>query len=158
MAINNMQRPPLRHLATYVSSGNFQVPAGVNRLYATVDGSTAVNTSSPAGPPGPAGRGSGYVEVVPGGQVQVIVGAGGTSTTGSGGTTSFDGGIIVTSSSGGGYQGHEGNYHTGAAGSVTFASSLPSGAPAGATVKVTGTSSTTTSPGGGSPGRVYIYG
>ena len=149
MAIDEIQRPPLRHLATFISSGTFTIPENVNRVYATVEGATG-NPSSPGGPAGAAIRANGFVEVVPGGTAQVVIGA-------AGGTTSFDGAIIGASSGGGGYSYHDGN-STGGAGTATYATSLPSGAPGGATVRVTGTSSATFGNGNGAVGKVHIYG
>lgn len=149
MAIDEIQRPPLRHLSTFISSGTFVIPDNVNRVYATVDGASGT-PSSPGGPAGASIRANGFVEVVPGGTAQVVIGA-------ANGTTSFDGAIIGFSSGGGGYNYHDGN-STGGAGTASFATSLPSGAPAGATVRVTGTSSSTFSNGNGNPGKVYIYG
>lgn len=149
MAIDEIQRPPLRHLTTFISSGTFVIPDNVNRVYATVEGASGV-PSNPGGPAGASIRASGYCEVVPGGTAQVVVGAGN-------GTTSFDGAIIGFSSGGGGYNYHDGN-STGSNATATFSTSLPTGAPSGATVRVTGTSSATFSNGNGNPGKVHIYG
>lgn len=155
MAINSMNQPPLRHLARFISSGTFTIPEGASRLYVSVNGAQGV--SSQGGTRGNSARGNGYVNVVPGKTAQIIIGAGTSAGSGSqAGTTSFDGAIIVTGSS----SGSTGRYgaQSGSAGTVTAITSLPGGAPSGAAVRVTSTSSSSQDIGSAENGSVDIYG
>jgi len=148
MAINEVNNAPLRHISRFVSSGVFTVPEGVNRVHAAAaggGGGHARNNSQAHG--GAGAMGSGWVAVVPGGTAVVIVGAAGTnsghqSSAPSGGSSSFDGAIVA----GGGGGGHSGlnDHGAGGQGTVSYiATSLPSVAPAGAAVRVSGSTSTT---------------
>ena len=155
MAINSMTQPPLRHLGRITSSGTFTVPEGSSRLYVSVNG--AQGTNSQGGTRGNSARGNGYVNVIPGKSAQVVIGAG--TSAGSGaraGTTTFDGAITVT----GGSSGAQGRYgsESGSAGTVTVITSLPGGAPSGASVRVTSASSSSQDVGTSENGFVDIYG
>lgn len=155
MAINSMSQPPLRHLSRFVSSGTFTVPEGSTRLYVSVNGAQGTNWYSASR--GNSQRMNGYVNVVPGKTAQVIIGAGTSVQSGAtSGTTSFDGAITVTGSQSG-FQGRYGG-ETGGAGSGTAITSLPGGAPSGAAVRVTSTSTSNQDIGANQSGFVDIYG
>ena len=157
MSIDELSKPPLRHLATFVSSGTFSVPDGMTKVYATVESATGVPAANSSAQSGAVGRGSGYVEVVPGKTALVVVGAGGASQGASGGTTSFDGAIIAPGSNGGNYHPEHGS-GGGSTPARTFQTSLASDAPPGATVRVTGTSTSAGPTGNSQSGKVHIYG
>lgn len=158
MAISSMQRPPLRHFSSFVSSGTLIIPDGVTRVYATVEGATGISYNQYA-PSGQTHRASGYVEVIPGKTATVTIGAGSVTNAGRAGTTSFDGAVTVIGSVSG-YAAPEGSRYSGggASGSVTTTTSLPSQAPAGAVARVTGSTFVTFYPGSQSSGVVHIYG
>jgi len=165
MAITQQVIPSkLRHLQSFVSSGNFYPPAGTTVVYVAVLGATGGNGSSgrySGGAGGAAPSGSGYVQVNPGAPHVVSVGAGG-STSAAGGTTSFDGAITVTGGRAGngsneGPWGSNGN--AGAAGSLSSVTSLPSLNPGNNTiVRVTGTSTGGNITAAGTSGIVHVYG
>jgi hypothetical protein len=155
MAINSMTQPPLRHLGRITSSGSFTVPDGASRLYVSVNGAQGANSNG--GTRGNSIRGNGYVNVIPGKEAQVIIGAGtGAGSGAQAGTTTFDGAITVTGSTSGstGRYGPQG----GGVGTVTFITSLPGGAPSGAAVRTTSTSSSNQDIGNAANGFVDIYG
>ena len=158
MAISSMQRPPLRHFSSFISSGTLIIPEGITRVYVTVEGATGVSYNSYA-PAGQTHRASGYVEVIPGKTATVVVGAA-TSTNGArAGTSSFDGAVTVTGATSG-YAAPEGGRYSGGggAGAVTITSSLPTGAPSGAVTRVTSNTFATYYPGQQISGVVHIYG
>lgn len=156
MAIDNISHPPLRHIATFLSSGTFTVPDGVGRVYATVEG--ARGTSNRGQNAGSTNRTSGYVQVIPGKSAQVIIGAS-AGENASAGTTSFDGAIQVFGSAS---SNHNGRYNQNSAGGNAAASSLttslPTGAPDGAIVRVSGSTTASYTPASGATGVVHIYG
>ena len=156
MAIDNISHPPLRHIATFLSSGTFTVPDGVGRVYATVEG--ARGQSNRGVQPGSTHRTSGYVQVIPGKSAQVIIGAtaGENSTAG---TTSFDGAIQVFGSASSTHYSRYGQNATGGnAAASSLTTSLPTGAPDGAIVRVSGNSTASYSPAVAASGVVHIYG
>lgn len=157
MSIDELSKPPLRHLVTFISSGTFNVPDGMTRVYATVEGATGVPSQNSSAAAGPSGRGSGYVEVIPGKTALVVIGAGGANSGASGGSTSFDGAIIAPGSNGGNYHPEHGS-GAGSTPARTFQTSLATDSPPGATVRVTGTSTSTSTIGSGQSGKVHIYG
>ncbi len=155
MAIDSFSQPPLRHMARFISSGTFTVPEGATRLYVSVNG--AQGSDAQGGTRGNAGLGNGYVNVIPGATAQVVIGAG--TSAGSGataGTTSFDGAITVLGST----SGSQGRYgpQNGSVGTVSSITSLPTGAPAGAAVRVTSSSTSSVNNGSANNGIVDIYG
>jgi hypothetical protein len=155
MAIDSFSQPPLRHLASFLSSGTFTVPEGATRLYVSVNGAQGSNWYSNSR--GNSRRGNGYVNVVPGKTAQVIIGAAAASGTGlTAGTTSFDGAIIVTGSQSG-TQGRYGGA-TGDVGTATIVTSVPGGAPSGAAARVTSATTSSQDIGNGQNGSVDIYG
>ena len=155
MAIDSFSQPPLRHLASFISSGTFTVPEGATRLYVSVNGAQGQNWYSNAR--GNSVRGNGYVNVIPGKTAQVVIGATAAAGTGlTAGTTSFDGAIIVTGSQNG-TQGRYGG-QTGAIGAATITTSLPGGAPAGAAARVTSATTSNQDLGNAQNGSVDIYG
>lgn len=161
MAVDNFSSPPLRHIAKVTSSGTFVVPNNISRVFVVIVGSRG-GTGTQNSQPGAAGRGAGWVEVLPGSTCQVVIGAGGTSNAvpnpsgNSGGTTLFDGSVVVTGASGGQYDNRYGA-HNSQAGSASFDTSLPGGAPSGAIARVSGTASSTDSNSVGGSGFVHIF-
>jgi hypothetical protein len=158
MAINSMQRPPLRHIASFVSSGTMLIPEGITKVYVSVEGATGVSYHS-AAPAGQTHRSRGYVEVIPGKSALVTVGAASTTNGARAGTTSFDGAITITGGSSG-YADPIGPRYSGGggAGAVTVTSSLPTGAPGDATVRVTSSTFATFYPGQSLSGVVHVFG
>jgi len=156
MAIDNISHAPLRHIATFLSSGTFNVPEGVSKVFATVEGARGQSNRGQSG--GSTHRTNGYVEVVPGKSAQVIIGATGPENS-SAGTTSFDGAIQVF---GAPSSTHESRYNTnspgGAAAASAVTTTLPTGAPSGAIVRVSGNSTASYTPGANASGVVHIYG
>jgi hypothetical protein len=129
MAINTNPGSPLRHVATFNSSGNWTAPAGTNVAFISIKsasgggggGGGRYNSSdSGNGKSGGAGIVSGaYVQVTPGSSHSVTVGAAGSAGSassnvnpggagGSGGSTIFDSAFTVTGGGGGG----QGQAHT----------------------------------------------
>ena len=184
MAIDVSLGQPLRHAATYVSSGSFVVPKGVNRVFAVVHGSTGGagggTVVSAGGQSGPGLCSGAWVQVLPGNTHQVVVGAGGTigahanapansnpASGNLGGVTSFDGAVLVNSSNGGGganarYGGPSGN--TGTSGTSSGPTTIPSVSPSNSTIVRTGTISNQNTGGvsassgsTGNPGVVHIF-
>ena len=186
MSIDISLGQPLRHVATYVSSGSFVAPEGTSRVFVVVHGSTGGfggGTRASSGGSSGVGLCSGaWVQVLPGNTHQVTIGAGGTlgnnnpaqnpnTTTGGpgnlGGVTSFDGAILVNSSNGGGganqrYGGATGN--TGNSGNSSGATTIPSVSPSNSTIVRTGTISNQNTGGvsgasvdTGNPGVVHIF-
>lgn len=160
MAVGQFFNPPLRNIARALSSGTFVIPASVSKVYVTVLGARG-GVSQGNGQPGASIAAGGFVEVLPGSTAQLVIGAGGTNGQqgGTGGTTSFDGAITVTGSTGGSFDTRYNSVGNGAVGSRSDASSLPTGSPAGAIARVSGTS--TSGPTGdiaaSSPGQIIIY-
>ena len=156
MAIDNISHSPLRHIATFVSSGTFTIPDGVGRVYATVEGARG-NTHG-GGASGTTIRHSGFVQVIPGKSAQVVIGATTSGNNQSAGTTSFDGAITVTGSGGNTFFSRYSTYGTGGNSSSSATTSLPTGAPAGAIVRVSDGTSASYSPAAGTTGVIHIYG
>ena len=110
MAININPGSPLRHVASFTSSGTYKVPEGTTIVFASVRGSSggggqgAGDTNRYGGQAGRAGGAgvitSGFVQVTPGRDHTVTIGAGGGNSA-TGGTSTFDGGITVTGGAGG---------------------------------------------------------
>lgn len=119
MAININPGTPLRHVATFNSSGNWTAPIGTNLAFVSVVGAGQGGYGSASGnSSGPGANGTGYaggvcgayVQVTGGGTHVVTIGAGGAGagavggsniTAGAqGGTTIFDGRIQMTGSGG----------------------------------------------------------
>ena len=109
MAININPGTPLRHVATFNSSGNWTAPIGTNLAFVSVVG--AGSGGYGGGPNfnlsgGTGGVAAAYVQVTGGGTHVVTVGAGGSGgsgfgggnvpAAGSGGTTLFDGRLSIT--------------------------------------------------------------
>ena len=157
MAISSMQRPPLRHFASFVSSGTLLIPEGITKVYVSVEGATGISHSNAAA--GQTQRARGYVEVIPGKSALITIGAASTTNSARAGTTSFDGAITVTGATSG-YADPAGPRYSGAgsAGAVTTISSLPTGAPGDATVRVTSNTLATFFPGQQLSGIVHIFG
>lgn len=154
MAINTNPSAPLRHLATFNSSGTFLAPASATVAFISIHGASGSGGGSRnvgrynAGGVGGSGLVAGaFVQVTPSGNHSVTIGAGGAvaalnSAGVSGGTTNFDGAIAVTGGAGG--NNSEGRYASGNAGAQGTASgttALTSLSPSGAIVR-TGTIST----------------
>lgn len=169
MAIDVSGKPPLRHISTYTSSGNFTVPGNTNLIYVTIHG---------AGSGGQAAHGNSYggsgtagaaaiaaIQVSGGTTCAITIGAGGAggagggqgSTGNAGGTTDFDGRLQVTGAPGG---------------SASGRTTLPSPNPGANTIVSTGTITSQNTGGGaggggaptwgaagqaGSNGSVFIY-
>lgn len=172
MAINTNPVAPLRHVATFNSSGNYLAPSGATLAFISVHGASggsaggANNGRYATGGPGGAGLIAGaFVQITPSGNHTVTVGAGGAAGVqgnngngGTGGTTSFDGAITVTGGTGGFTT--QGRYSTGTAGNQGSASgttSLTSLSPAGAIVR-TGTVSTQNTGAASGPNGGVRYG
>ena len=162
MATGQFFNPPLRHIGKATSSGTFVIPQTVSKIFVTVVGSRGGASNQGNAQPGASIAAGGFVEVLPGSTATITIGAGGVTNSQSGttaGTTSFDGSISVTGSAGGGYDTRYGATPTGATGTRTYDSSLPTGYPSGAIARVSGT--TTTGPTGdvgvASSGFILIY-
>jgi len=166
MAITQQVVPSkLRHLQSFVSSGNFYPPAGTTVVYVAVLGATGGAGAGGRYAGGAAGAGKsagGYVQVNPQAPHVVSIGAGGSSGS-TGGTTSFDGAITAIGSTGGnagsqgGYWGQAGN--AGSAGSISAVTSLPALNPGASTVARVSSYATGSDVSGGSvSGIVHIYG
>ena len=110
MAINTNPGSPLRHVATFTSSGTFLAPAGANLAFVSVVGAGSGGSGGGRYDGGRAGHEGGvagaYVQIVGGGNHIVTIGAGGTGgdkssdvrgvAGGTGGTTIFDGRLQFT--------------------------------------------------------------
>ena len=117
MAVDRIDGRPLRQVASYVSSGTFTTPPGVNQLWVSVLGA-AGSRSDGDQEGGPGLQIAGYVNTTPGQTHPIIIGARGTRGqsysryTGSaptqGGTTSFDGAMLASSGGIGGGSGNPG--------------------------------------------------
>jgi hypothetical protein len=136
MAIDINPGQPLRHVATFASTGNFVVPAGVTRIFASIHGTSGGGGGGGVGSrysdgqnPGAAGGGGriagAWIQVVPSATYSVTVGAAGTGGTkatgqtytaggtgGTGGTSSFDGSALSVTGGTGGTGGRYGNRYT----------------------------------------------
>jgi len=158
MAVDNISHSPVRHIASFVTSGTFSIPEGVSKIYVTVEGTRGGTHGG--GTPGSTHRASGYVEVIPNKTAIVTIGASTSASNTTAGTTSFDGAITVPGSASNTFENRYGaSYGTGAAAAATSATtSLPTGAPAGAIVRVSSFTTATYSPSNGATGVVHIYG
>lgn len=165
MAIDRLVGNGLKQVASFISSGTFTVPEGVNQLYVSCLGAAGARSGGDNSEGGAGLQVAGYVSVAPGGTYPVVIGAKGTrgqvggrytpQIDGTqGGDTTFDAALRATSGGVGG----------GTNGTVTAETTVLSLAPAGATARVT--SSTTggiTNSGAGSytynngNGMVWIY-
>ena len=182
MAINLNPGTPLRHVSTVTSSGNVFIPVGTTLAFVSIHSATGgtggVRTEGYQrynGIPGAGGAGTvsgAFVQVTPGANAVVTIGAGGSAgaarAAGStGGTTIFDGAITATGSAGGHVAVQAGRYSPGgfapagsAAPAATGTTSLTSLSP-GATTLVrtkTITSQATGGSAGGSGGSRYGVG
>lgn len=185
MAINTNPVSPLRHVATFNSSGNYLAPAGATLAFVSIHGASGGgaggtnNGRYATGGPGGSGLVAGaFVQITPSGNHVVTVGAAGAAgiqgnsgNGGSGGTTSFDGALSVTGGTGGSVT--QGRYSTGTGGNQSTASgttSLTSLSPSGAIVRTgnISTQNTGAAAGGnggvrysagaaGSAGQLHIY-
>lgn len=184
MAINTSPGTPVRHVATFNSSGNWNAPQGVSLAFVSVHGATG-GGGGRSGPgsrySGAAGGSSpiaaGWVQVNPGNPHTVTVGAGGVggtningdstgNTGGAGGTSSFDGAITITGGNGGvGAARYNNNNSAGNLGASSATTSLPTVNPsATTTIRVasftsqqTGAASGGNSAAAGSTGIVHIF-
>lgn len=152
MAINTSPGTPVRHVATFNSSGTWNAPQGVSLAFVSVHGATG-GGGGRSGPgsrySGAAGGSSpiaaGWVQVNPGNPHTITVGAGGSAGTnvngdttgntgGVGGTSSFDGAITVTGGNGGVGANRYGNNNTvGTLGASSARTTLPTVSPSNAT-------------------------
>ncbi len=168
MAINPFGSAPLRHIASYTSSGNFVVPAGINSVFVSIHGSAGggaggtqnagYNAPSTANNinKGASGLISGaFVQVVPSSTYAVAIGAGGAGgnsnqTGATGGTTSFDTLAFQVTGSAGSVTSYSGqNTANVAVGSSSGQTSLTTLPPSGA---ITRTGSITNQNTGGTTG------
>ena len=106
MAMERLDGRPLRQVASYVSSGTFTTPPGVNQLWVSVMGAAGTRSSGDNTEGGAGKQVAGYVSTAPGQTHPVIIGARGTrgqsfgrytgvsSTVG--GNTSFDAALIAS--------------------------------------------------------------
>jgi len=158
MAVDNISHSPVRHIASFVTSGTFSVPEGVSKVYVTVEGTRG--STHGGGTPGSSHRASGYVEVIPNKTAIITIGATTSASNTTAGTTSFDGAITVPGSGSNTLDTRYGpSYGTGAAAAATSATtSLPTGAPGGAIVRVSSFTTASYTPGVGATGVVHIYG
>lgn len=177
MATSSVAIPSkLRHIQSFYSSGTFYVPQNVNSVYVAVyggsaggyggyrSGSNRYGYSYGSGPNGGTGPiAGGFVNVVSGAALPVVVGgagSGGSSNYGSsGGTSSFDSAITC----------YGGNAN-GTAGTYAAVTTLPSQNPGAATLtRVSGVTSVGSQAGGtassyptvggaGTAGSVHIFG
>jgi hypothetical protein len=140
MATGQFFNPPLRHIARATASGTFVIPPAISKVFVIVSGARG-GVSQGNGQPGASQANGGWVEVLPGSTAQLVIGAGGTNGQQgtAGGTTSFDGAITVTGSNGGSFDTRYNNASTGATGTRSDSSSLPTGSPAGAIARVSST-------------------
>ena len=136
MAVDRIDGRPLRQVASFISSGTFTTPPGVNQLWVSVLG--AAGSRGTDNVEGGAGKQiGGYVNTSPGQTHPVIIGARGArgqsyarysgAEPTQGGTTSFGGALIASS---GGIAG-------GVVGTVKAETTVLSLAPAGALARVT---------------------
>jgi hypothetical protein len=131
MAINTNPGSPLRHVTTFTSSGTFRVPDGTTIAFASVHGASggggsgANNTQRYGGTFGRAGGAgviaSGFVQVTPGRDHVVTIGAGGGAGS-TGGTSTFDSAITVFGGTGGSQSGAG---STGSSSIVTALTTVP---------------------------------
>jgi hypothetical protein len=161
MAININPGDALRHIATFTSTGNFVVPAGIKVAFVSIHGSAggggATRPGSPTGNVGGTGGpglvAGAFVEVSPGSTYAVTIGAGGGVGTGSGsgryanatvggtgGTSSFDSGSIfaVTGGLGGNVANAGTSGNIGATGAASGLTTLTALSPASAMARVKG--------------------
>jgi hypothetical protein len=159
MAVGQFFNPPLRHIGRATASGTFVIPASVSKVYVQVTSSRG-GQGQQGSQPGAAIVNAGYVEVLPGSTAQIIIGAGGANANqaATGGTTSFDGAITVTGSGGGQYDQRYNSQSTGAVGTRSDSSTLPTGFPTGAIARVSATSTSgPTDVSVGGSGFINIY-
>lgn len=137
MAVDRIDGRPLRQVASYVSSGTFTTPPGVNQLWVSVLGAAGSRSEGDNSEGGPGYQVAGYVNTAPGQTHTVIIGARGArgqvftrysgSSSSQSGTTSFDAALI---SSGGGIG-------AGTVGTVKAETTVLPLTPAGAVARVT---------------------
>lgn len=150
MAINSFGSAPLRHIASYNSSGNFVVPAGVNSVFVSIHGASGGGAGGTTGSnnqgalsnninKGGSGIISGaFVQVVPSSTYAIAIGAAGAggnfgATGGTGGTTSFDSSAFSVTGSAGSTPSFSGqNTANVASGTSAGQTSLTTLSPAGA--------------------------
>jgi hypothetical protein len=165
MAIDVSPGLPARLLALFTASGNFVVPAGVTRIFASIHSASggggggaatsrygSAQTDNEGGAGGVSKIFASWVQVVPGATYAVVVGAAGAagvngnqdtlngSAGGTGGTSSFDGVSFSVTGSGGGAGGTNGtNGATGADASASGVTSLSALPPTSNSIPKTGT-------------------
>jgi hypothetical protein len=137
MAMERLDGRPLRQVASYVSSGTFTTPPGVNQLWVSVLGAAGSRSDGDNSEAGGGKQIAAYVNTAPGQTHPVIIGARGTrgqahsrysgATPTQSGVTSFDAALIA---SGGGIGG-------GTVGTVKAETTVLPLAPAGAIARVT---------------------
>jgi hypothetical protein len=165
MAVDRIDGRPLRQVASYVSSGTFTTPPGVNQLWVSVMGAAGSRSEGDNSEGGPGYQIAGYVNTAPGQTHPVIIGARGNrgqsyarysgAASSLGGVTSFDAALIASSGGIGG----------GNVGTVKAETSVlpltPAGAIARVTTATTGGINNTTSDGNftynNGNGMVWIY-
>jgi hypothetical protein len=137
MAIDRIDGRPLRQVASFVSSGTFTTPPGVNQLWVSVLGTAGSRSDGDNSEGGGGQQIAGYVNTSPGQTHPVIIGARGTRgqsfgrytgiTSTLGGVTSFSAALIASS----------GGIGAGTVGTVKAETSVLPLAPAGALARVT---------------------
>lgn len=182
MAINISPGTPLRHISTVTSSGSVFIPVGTTIAFVSIHSSTGGTGGMKtdgyrrySGTPGAGGPGvvsGAFVQVTPGANAVVTIGAGGSpgadrGSGSTGGNTIFDGAITQPGSAGGAVAIQAGRYtpngfaSAGAsAPAATGTTSLTSLSPGGTTLVRTKTitSQATGGSGGGSGGSRYSVG
>ena len=173
MSLDITNNIPLRHLATFSSTGTFLVPEGITKLFLSVQGASGGGSSgfnhaeNGHGSTGGLGVwGGAWANVAPGQSYPIIIGSGGAGTSGagnsrvgtaggSGGTTSFDNTVLAAGGAGANAGSHHspGGASPGASGSTSYETSLPTLSPSGAVARVTGTISSNATTAGGTAGQ-----
>lgn len=137
MAVDRIDGRPLRQVASFVSSGTFTTPPGVNQLWVSVLGAAGSRTDGDGSEGGGGKQIAGYINTSPGQTHSVIIGARGTrgqphsrysgATPTQGGVTSFTGALIASA----------GGIGAGTVGTVKAETTVVSLAPAAAIARVT---------------------
>jgi hypothetical protein len=107
MAVDRIDGRPLRQVASFISSGTFTTPPGVNQLWVSVLGAAGSRTEGDNSEGGGGKQIAGYVNTSPGQSHSVIIGARGTrgqafgrysgASATQGGVTSFGAALIASS-------------------------------------------------------------
>ena len=137
MAVDRINGRPLRQVASYVSSGTFTTPPGVNQLWVSVLGAAGSRTEGDNSEGGPGYQVAGYVNTAPGQTHSIVIGARGTrgqsfsrysgASATQGGITSFDAALISSA----------GGIGSGTVGTVKAETTVLPLTPAGAVARVT---------------------